>query len=249
MSTRPHQYIALVTSLPHLGKLFSRKEVPISDFRLKQRLAMLEPEHGRLLREIVEVTAWAGVAKYNKDGEVIRQANRVIAELRDYPDLQHLVGARMETRTLIAALRRRRNGQETAGDIQNWGMGRWCGQIRENWTDPGFGLGHFMPWVAEAHRLMQADDHIGMERLVLTQVFTQLDHYGTLHEFDFEAVGIYVLRWVIVERWSRYNETDARERLQALVAEALQGPDGVRSDLINQGLFSDNSASLEGIAS
>ena len=45
--SRPHQYIALVTSLPHLGKLFSRKEVPISEYRLKQRLSMLEPEHAR----------------------------------------------------------------------------------------------------------------------------------------------------------------------------------------------------------
>jgi len=236
--SRPHQYIALVTSLPHLGKLFSVKEVAISGFRLKQRLdSMLEPEHARLLREVVEVTAWAGVAKYDEDIEIIRRANQVIGDLKDYPDLQHLVGARMETRTLIAALRRRRDGQETAGDISTWGFGRWCTQIKANWSDPAFGLGHYMPWIGEAHRLMQAGDHIGMERLVLTQVFRQLDHYLTLHEFDFEAVGIYVLRWVIVERWSRYNEHDARERLQSLLTAALQGPDGDHTPVAT-GLFS-----------
>ena len=61
---RRHQYIALVTGLPHLGKLFSRKEVPISRFRLRQRLSMLDPAHARLLRDIIDLTAWAGVVGY-----------------------------------------------------------------------------------------------------------------------------------------------------------------------------------------
>lgn len=76
--SRPHQYIALVSSLPHLGKLFSRKDVPISGFRLKQRLSMLEPAHASLLREMVEVTAWAGVAGYDRDIDVIRRAKRFL---------------------------------------------------------------------------------------------------------------------------------------------------------------------------
>ncbi len=244
--SRPHQYIVLVTSLPHLGKLFSRKDVPISEFRLQQRLAMLEPEHARLLRETVEITAWAGVAAYERDIEIIRRAKAVLADLEDYPDLQHLVGTRMETRTLIAALRRRRGGQESAGDIGSWGFGRWCNRIRDNWSDPAFGLGHFMPWIGEAHTLMRQGDHIAMERLVLTEVFRQLGHYGALHEFDFEAVVIYVLRWVLVERWSRYNEADARARLEALVASALTGKPAGGGAALRQDLFSDMSSAYQG---
>ncbi|TYC64436.1 hypothetical protein FMN50_00200 [Rhodobacterales bacterium] len=224
--SRRHQYITLVSSLPHLGKLFSRKEVPISEFRLRQRLTMLEADHARLLKEMIEVTAWAGVARYRNDLDIIHRARDVVADLVDYPDLQHLVGARMETRTLIAALRRRRDGQEVAGDISSWGYGRWCARIAENWSDPAFGVGHFMPWVGEAHRLMRAGDHIAVERLALTEVFRQLDHYGNLHEFDFEAVAIYALRWIIVERWSRYDEQNARERLQSLLDAALRGARG-----------------------
>lgn len=247
--SRPHQYVMLVTSLPHLGKLFSRKEVPISEYRLKQRLAMLEPDHMRLLREVVEVTAWAGVAKYSRDIEVIRRAGEVIADLKDYPDLQHLVGARMETRTIIAALRRRREGQDNAGDIESWGYGRWLARIRTHWTDPAFGLGAFMPWVGEANRLMTAGDHIAMERLSLTQVFRQLDHYSTMHEFDFEAVAIYVLRWIIVERWSRYDEAAARDRLQRLLAAALEGADAAEEPPAGQDIFTDTFISLEGAIS
>ncbi len=220
MSSR-FQYITLVTSLPHLGKIFSQAEVPLSEYRLKQRIKMLTPEHTGLLERLVEVSSWAGVAKYEQDGEVIRLARDVMDELADHPDLQHLVRGRMEARTIIAALRMRHGGAENAGDINTWGFGRWCNQIKENWTDPGFGLAHFMPWIVEAHALLAADDHIGMERLALSEVFQQLDHYSEHHQFDFEAVAIYVLRWIIVERWSRYNADAARERLSALVEAAL----------------------------
>lgn len=245
----PHQYIALVTSLPHLGELFTRKEVPISQFRLKQRLSMLEDVHADLLKELVEITAWAGVAKYDADLEVIARARQVMEDLGDYPDLQHLVGTRMETRTLIAALRRRHMGQDAAGDIASWGYGRWSSRIRANWSDPSFGLGHFMPWIAEAHGLMRAGDHISLERLTLTEVFRQLDHYGALHEFDFEAVAIYVLRWVIVERWSRYGEEDARTRLKALVAAALSGTKTLEPIKAGNDFLSDGTPSLEGASS
>lgn len=247
--SRPHQYISLVTSLPHLGEMFTRKEVPISQFRLKQRLSMLEDGHMRLLRELVEITAWAGVAKYDEDLQVIARARQVMEDLKEYPDLQHLVGTRMETRTLIAALRRRHKGQEAAGDIASWGYGRWCSRIRASWSDPSFGLGHFMPWIAEAHRLMRAGDHIAVERLTLTEVFRQLDHFGALHEFDFEAVAIYVLRWVIVERWSRYGEDEARTRLQALVSAALSGTGKPEPIAADTDFLSDATPSLEGASS
>ncbi len=247
--SNPHQYIALVASLPHLGKLFTRKEVPISQYRLRQRLAMLTPDHGETIKDVVEVTAWAGVAKYQEDADVIRRAKQVIGELEDYPDLQHLVQTRMEMRTLIAALRRRRDGQETAGNIETWGYGRWCGAIKTNWGDPAFGLGHFMPWVGEAHRLLQAEDHISMERLTLNEVFRQLAHYETVHEFDFEAVCIYVLRWVIVSRWSQYNASDARDRLEKLVAEALSPADDISPEVEPGSIFNESASSLEGVPS
>ncbi|MEP2703884.1 MAG: hypothetical protein ABJQ71_00190 [Roseibium sp.] len=248
--SNPHQYIALMTSLPHLGNLFARKEVPISDYRLRQRLSMLETDHEALLKEIIAVTTWAGVSSLEEDLDVITRALKVIDKLQDYPDLQHLVSGRMETRTIIAALRKRRDGQEAAGDIRSWGFGRWCSMIKSNWSDPGFGLSHFMPWIAEAHRLMQSGDHISMERLALRQVFEQLDHYDRTHKFDFEAVCVYVQRWVVVERWTRYNTVDARTRLETLVAAALQGPNSDES--ANQsppGIFSETTSSLEGAPS
>ncbi|MTH98819.1 DUF2764 family protein [Roseibium sp. RKSG952] len=221
MSDR-YRYITLISSLPHLGRLFSQKDVPISEFRLRERMKMLDSGHQDLLNRVIEVTAWAGVAKLHTDEEVVRLADAVIRELGTSPVLQELVLVRMETRTIIAALRRRLAGNAGPGDIARWGYGRWRRQIAENWTDPSFGLGHFIPWIAEADRLMRSGDHIAMERLTLTQVFRQLDREGATHTFDFEAVVIYVLRWTIVARWATYNAETASERLRGLIDSALQ---------------------------
>lgn len=215
------RYITLVASLPHLGPPFSKAEVPISRFRLEQRLGMLAADHRRKLDRVIEITTWSGVSAIDDDAGVIRLARAVIADLEGHPDLQHLVGARMETRTLIAALRRRHRGQEAPGDVASWGFGRWTGRIAANWSDQAFGLGHFMPWIAEAGRALAAGDHVGVERVVLGQVFRQIDHYGAQHAFDFEAVVLYVLRWSIVDRWAAYGSERAAERLSALVAEVL----------------------------
>ncbi|MBA5777557.1 hypothetical protein H2509_10530 [Stappia sp. F7233] len=216
------QYITLISSLPHIGRLFSEHGTGISRYRLDERLTLLESEHARLLDRVVSITAWSSVSKIDTDAEVIALARSVIGDLDLYPDIQNLVRSRMETRTLIAALRRRREGAREAGDISAWGFGRWCRSIRDNWSDPGFGLSQIMPWVAEADRLMKAGDHVAVERLVLTDVFRQIGRHSAGHEFDFTAVVAYVLRWIIVERWSVYGTAKAAERLRSLLADALK---------------------------
>jgi hypothetical protein len=215
------QYITLMSSLPHIGRIFTEHGTGLSRFRLEERLKLLRPDHRKLLDRVIGVTAWTGVGQYRTDAEIIALARGVTTELNDYPTLQALVQSRMETRTIIAALRRRRDGTADPGDVASWGFGRWCRRIQENWSDPGFGLSHFMPWVAEADQHLRSGNHIAVERLVLTQAFTQIDRLASGHDFDFEAVVIYVLRWIIVERWSLYSTAKAAERLRTLLAEAL----------------------------
>lgn len=216
------QYITLISSLPHIGRIFTEHGAGISRFRLEERLKMLEPEHSRLLDRVVSVTAWSSVSKSDTEAEIIALAQSVVNELTGYSDLQELVLSRMETRTLVAALRRRRKGAGDPGDVTSWGFGRWCRAIRDNWSDPAFGLSHIVPWVGEADRLMKAGDHVSLERLVLTEVFRQTGRHSAGHEFDFTAVVAYVLRWIIVERWSIYSNVKAAERLRGLLAEALK---------------------------
>ncbi|MEP3302188.1 MAG: hypothetical protein ABJO05_09480, partial [Roseibium sp.] len=65
------------------------------------------------------------------------------------------------------------------------------------------------------------------------EVFSQLDQSGAWHEFDFEAVVIYVLRWIIVDRWSRYSTDAARGRLETLVGDILAPPTAADTAQVN----------------
>lgn len=239
------QYITLMSSLPHIGRIFTEHGTGLSKFRLDERLKLLRPDHHRLLDRAIGVTAWAGVGRYRTDAEIIALARSVMAELGEYPTLQALVQSRMETRTIIAALRRRRDGAADPGDVTSWGFGRWCRRIQENWSDPGFGLSHFMPWVAEADQHLRSGDHIAMERVVLTHAFTQIDRLAAGHDFDFEAVVIYVLRWIIVERWTLYSPAKAAERLRQLLDEALSTASWPHAAVLPAAIPADPAASQE----
>ena len=239
------QYITLMSSLPHIGRIFTEHGTGLSKFRLDERLKLLRPDHRRLLDRAIGVTAWAGVGRYRTDAEIIALARSVMAELGEYPTLQALVQSRMETRTIIAALRRRRDGAADPGDVTSWGFGRWCRRIQENWSDPGFGLSHFMPWVAEADQHLRSGDHIAMERVVLTHAFTQIDRLAAGHDFDFEAVVIYVLRWIIVERWTLYSPAKAAERLRQLLDEALSTASRPHAAVLPAAIPADPAASQE----
>lgn len=239
------RYITLMSSLPHIGRIFTEHGTGISRFRLEERLKLLHPDHRRLLDRMIGVTAWTGVGQYKTDAEIIALARRVTAELGDHPTLQALVQGRMEMRTIIAALRRRRDGAVDPGDVASWGFGRWCRRIQDNWSDPGFGLSHFMPWVAEADQHLRAGNHIALERLVLTQAFTQIDRLAAGHDFDFEAVAIYLLRWIIVERWSLYGAAKAAERLRQLLDEALSTAPRPRAAVAPAAVPADRAASQE----
>ncbi|GGE76741.1 hypothetical protein H1W37_00325 [Stappia taiwanensis] len=229
-----YEYVTLAASLPYLGRLFTEAHLPISRFRLEARLDQLSAEHRTLLDEIVAAIAWDRVAQLDSDAQIIDRCRQVMERLEAYPALQEILRARLEMRTIVAALRRRHDGAVDAGEIADWGYGRWLGTMRANWSDPAFGLGHFMPWVGEAQAKLMQDDRIGLERVILSEGFRQMDRLAEGHEFDFEAVVIYVLRWRLVERWRQYDAERATARLGGLLDAAM---DAAPSDGIAAGVF------------
>ncbi|NBC12958.1 MAG: hypothetical protein GVY09_06350, partial [Gammaproteobacteria bacterium] len=88
-----------------------------------------------------------------------------------------------------------------------------------------FRLERVYPWLAEAKRLMDDGDPLGLERLLLGAVWTHLERIGAGHEFDFEAVVVYATRWDLVARWTRYDADAALARFDALLETALAGVD------------------------
>ena len=94
--------------------------------------------------------------------------------------------------------------------------------IARNWRAPAFGLGHIFPWIKDADQLLTQGEAFALEQLLLRLVERDLKRLGALHEFDFEAVVLYVLRWSLIERWTRYNAEAASRRFAQLLADGLK---------------------------
>ena len=215
------QYVTLITSLPpHIPKLYATRQTPISRIKLEERLQMLEPDHAQDLAVIENLVHWDRMAIATTDEQML---------LRGIETMQHLNNAfikdiicwRLEERTAVAALRRRGLGLNAPTEGVRWGFGRWVRQIESHWHEPAFALEKSLPWLPEAHRLLTEKKYLAMERLLLSLVW---DYYGRAvagHYFDFEAVVVYVLRWNVIERWSRYNSEVAAHRLDVMVESGL----------------------------
>lgn len=215
------QYLTLIASLPpHVPQLFKNLQTPISRLKLDERLNMLEPEDALDLNLIEKLMHWDHMAMDTTDADMIKRGEQVMTQLSN-EFIKQEVCWRLELRTLIAALRRRQLQHPAPTPGTRWGYGRWLHRIENHWHEPAFRLERHYPWLPEANRLLQERDHFGLERLILE---LNWEYYGRMaddHYFDFEAVVLYVLRWDIIDRWSRYDSKKAKMRFDAMLDSAL----------------------------
>ncbi len=213
-------YVSLMSSLPYHGELFGAKQTPLSRFQLEKRLAWLAPEHAETLASIESIVRWRRLQLGLADDVFLDQADKLVESL-DSPLLAEAVQTRLEARTLIAAMRMRRAGRPAPGPRQRWGYGRWVNVIARHWNDVDFGVQRMFPWVVEAGRKLEDGDALGVDRLFMEYAWQELARLGAGHYFDFEAVAIYVLRWDLIDRWTRYDADVARERILALAGDCM----------------------------
>lgn len=223
----PNQYTALICSLPYQQALFTEKQTAMSRLRLEQRLGQLEDEDARVLRQIEDIVSWEHLAFEVDDADIVQRAKRVVEELPE-GFLRDAALWRLEMRTIVAALRRRKAGEAAPAPHEVWGHGRWVDHIRRHWSEPDFRLSGVFPWVSEANRLLSAGDTVALQRLLLIEVWQHLGRMAWEHEFDFAAVVLYVLRWTEIDGWSRYDAERAAERFDELLIEGL----GEHADLL-----------------
>ena len=217
--TGPDAYIALVASLPGSERLFAAKQPPLSRLRLDRRLDQLTPEDRRLLGRIENVASWSHYDLGTTDADALAKTKSLIAELTR-PTLAAILTERLDLRTLVAALRRRRDGMGPPED-RHWGFGRFLPAIRANWAEPAFRLERAVKWLPEAARLVAARDPLLLERHLIEVTHHQLRRHRANHGFDFEAVVIYVLTWSIYDRWARTDPVAASRRFETLAEAAL----------------------------
>lgn len=206
----------LITSLPYHGPLFGAHQTPLSRLRLNYRLRILDEADAQALQDLSSVLHWVHQNMSVTDAELIERATRFEAAWGE-GFLSDILRFRMELRTVYTALRRRRRGETPPPVGQRWGYGRWVRHIERYWNEPGFRLQQVYPWVNDAEKLIRERDSLGLERLLLGIVWDYLIRISEGHEFDFEAVVIYVLRWDLIARWSSYDGTRAVRRFDKLV--------------------------------
>ncbi|MCE8007777.1 hypothetical protein [Aestuariivita sp.] len=215
----PDEYIALVSSLPSSERLFVAKQPPLSRLRLDRRLAALSAEHSLMLAQIEALLSWSAYDMQADEAVAIRRAKAALRDIAQ-PTLRAIVQDRMELRTAVAALRLRARGDGPPPGA--WGLGRWTRHIAANWSEPTFRLDRSMPWLREAARMIEHRDPLELQRHLLDVSFRRLQRHAARHQFDFEAVVIYVLKWNIFDRWAQANAEAAARRFSELSLEALR---------------------------
>ena len=220
----PNAYTMLMASLPLHGALFAAKQTPLSRLKLERRLRVLTPEDRESLRLVEDLLRWDRLSMALSEAEFVARARKTMA-LIENETLRGIIRDRLELRTCVAALRRRRRGEgpPRPGTSRDgaWGYSRWLGHIARNWREPAFRLEGVFPWLREAERLLRQGDARHLERLLLEQVWINLGRAANDHLFDFEAVVIYVLRWNVIERWTTHDGEAAKVRFAALVDAVL----------------------------
>ncbi len=225
------RYTMLMASLPHLALPrsggaavpFVCDRTPINRIRLEQRLGWMDDDDRALLGRIERALAWELLPIGVTDRELVATVADLLAELADRgaAELARVVQDRFELRTLVAGLRRRQAGQSAPTEV--FGDPETCARIRRGWNAARFGLGALHGWLADAERLLRAGDAVGLERLLITASWRQLEERGFGHHFDLVAVVVWVLKWGLIDRAVRHDPGAADRRFHTLLDAARAG--------------------------
>jgi len=210
---RNNQYVMLMSSLPPPGEPFKADQTAISLLKLQSRLKMLKESDFERHTQVSDLVAWVRLPMDKTDEDIIESANSFCATVKR-PVVRKVVESTLEVHTILSALRRRRLGAERAPDSESWGFGPWTPHIERNWDHPTFKLEAYFPWIPEADRLLHEDKSLELEKLVQKVSWDLLTRIGGGHYFDFEAVVIYVLKWDMVKRWTRFDSERAVSRFR-----------------------------------
>lgn len=215
------QYIELLCSLPHLANPFRYKRPAITRVQLQKRMTMLDQQDLHWLQKLNEAFYWGGITLHEDEVSLINKANRFLAGI-PYRDIQEWLEWRMDVRTVVAAIRRRKQGEDAPAIRDNWGYGRYVRQIVNNWSSPCFKLEYHFPWLPDVVDGIETGQSFKVEQILLNAVW----HYYAMQKpetpYGFSAVVLYVAKWDLVDRWCKYNADRAGEHFDELVNHSLK---------------------------
>ncbi len=209
-------YYTLVASLPHLPVHFDDVvRPPISRSRLNDRLSLLREKDRQALGQLSDFIAWDRQTLERTDESVARHYDRLRQGIH-HPVVREIIAQRMDVRTVVSALRRRRDGSGPPP-----GIGVLVAPIHRRWKEPQFGLERQFPWIAEFNREMLAGRAVAAERVLYNCTWAACIRLASQFTFSFEAVLLYLVRWSIVDRWTSRSGKTGRVRFDELIKETL----------------------------
>jgi len=212
---RSNSYYTLVASLPAMPRHFEVERVPIALPRLEKRLEMLKPGDAEVVGQLLAFLLWDRQPPHRTDDEMIAHYQKLMSTTANL-QARHIVAFRMDIRTIMSGLRRRRRGLPPPP-----GLGQWVEHIRRNWEHPEFKLQWQYPWIAQVDQLLGTTDCLAVERILLGVTWTHWTKLAEQYFFSFEAVLLYLARWEIIHRWISRDATLGRQRFGQLVTESL----------------------------
>lgn len=217
------RYIDLLCSLPYLENPFIRKRPPITAIQLRKRFNMLDFESRFLMKKLAATFYWGQIALEDTDEKLVRQANRLMDELGP-SDIRDWQMWRMDMRTLMSALRRRKQGLPAPESNTVWGYGNYVSHIANNWNHPTFKLESRFPWLTAASELLASGDSYELERHLLTTEWSYYSRLQADEPYSLSDVWLYTMKWDLVDRWCRYNADAAKKHFEQLIQNGLQKP-------------------------
>jgi hypothetical protein len=195
---------------------FDVDRLPISLTRLEERLNLLEGDDAAVVGELRSFLFWDRHLRDWSDDEVVAQYDRLIETLAN-PVAREIVVFRMDTRTVLSGLRRRRRGMGPPP-----GVGKWSGHVRRNWKQQDFALGWKFPWIAEVDELLGTDRHLDIHRILLGNSWQHWRRLAEDYSFEFEVVLLYLACWEIIARWVGLDAERGARRFEKLIEEATR---------------------------
>jgi len=210
-------YYDLVASLPRLPHFEQAERLPITRLRLGERLRLLRPAHAEQLARAHRLVRWRPESLLGKTDAAQAAEYAALMQAPLERPLRDYVALRVDQQTLLAALRRKRDGLGLPEGASPWGVGRWVHRIGQHWDQPHFRLAVLCPWLPQAGELLAAGDARGLERLLMHVAWRWLDRCGEQNTFSFAAVFSYCFKWDILRAWLACDAEKAKTRFRDLI--------------------------------
>lgn len=208
-------YYMLIASLPPLPQPFDSGPLPITRKTLRERLGLLTEDDHQLVRQLAAFFAWDRQTLDSSDESVLQTHSQLMEEIGE-PFVRQIIRYRFEMRTIVAALRRKRDGEGPPAGIPPLDQ-----LIRRHWDAPNFGLSRRYRWIDPFISACEKGKLVKAQHILYTDLWTTWTRFGQSYHFTFETILLYLARWEIVERWTSQNADRGRERYDELIRETL----------------------------